>query len=113
MADRQKLIELIENCFQKCLKSRCTECEYFNTPPIIGSIRSCQSHLFADYLIANGVIFYVHKTDNSMCLYCNNSMSGDAPDGSQVLFCFECAGHEGKEMIVGDDEYCSNYNGIE
>ena len=66
----------------------------------------------AEYLSDNGVTFYVHKTENSMCLYCNSSMSADAPDGSQVLVCFDCAGHEGKEMIVGDDECCPNYNGI-
>lgn len=66
----------------------------------------------ADHLIANGVTLYVHKTKNSMCLFCNSSMSSDAPDGSQVLVCFDCAGHEGKEMIVGDDEWCPNYNGI-
>lgn len=66
----------------------------------------------ADHLIENGVTFHVHKTKNSMCLFCNSSMSSDAPDGSQVLVCFDCAGHEGKEMIVGDDEYCPNYNGI-
>lgn len=52
------------------------------------------------------------KNTNQMCLYCGNSMSSDAPDGSQVLVCFDCAGYEGKEMIVGDDEYCPNYNGI-
>ena len=53
------------------------------------------------------------KTKNRICLYCNSSMSGDAPDGSQVLVCFNCAGHEGKEMIVGDDECCPNYNGCD
>lgn len=46
-----------------------------------------------------------------MCLYCGHSISADAPDGSQVLVCFDRAGHEGKEMIVGDDEHCANYNG--
>ena len=44
------------------------------------------------------------------CLLCSNSLSGDAPDGSQVLVCFECEGYEGKEMIVYEDECCNNYN---
>lgn len=44
------------------------------------------------------------------CLFCSNSLSGDAPDGSQVLVCFECEGCEGKEMIVYEDECCNNYN---
>ena len=78
-----------------------------------GTTKAISNKEIADHLIENGVTFYVHKTENSMCLYCNNSMSSDAPDGSQVLVCFECAGYEGKEMIVGDDEYCTNYNGTE
>ena len=53
------------------------------------------------------------KTEKKMCLYCGHSLSSDAPDGSQVLVCFACAGHEGKEMIVGDDEHCANYNGTD
>jgi hypothetical protein len=48
--------------------------------------------------------------DNKCCLFCSNSLSGDAPDGSQVLVCFECEGFEGKEVIVGEDECCENYN---
>jgi hypothetical protein len=48
--------------------------------------------------------------DSKCCLFCSNSLSGDAPDDSQVLVCFECEGFEGKEIIVGDDEYCGNYN---
>lgn len=48
--------------------------------------------------------------NNKICLFCSCSMSSDAPDGSQVLVCFECAGHEGEEMIVGEDECCANYN---
>ena len=53
------------------------------------------------------------KNTNRMCLFCGHSMSSDATDGSQVLVCFNCAGHEGKEMIVGDDECCPNYNGCD
>lgn len=45
------------------------------------------------------------------CLSCRNSMSGDAPDGTKVLVCFDCKGHEGKEMIVGEEECCENYKG--
>lgn len=53
------------------------------------------------------------KNAKKMCLYCGHSLSSDAPDGSQVLVCFSRAGHEGKEMIVGDDEHCANYNGMD
>lgn len=49
------------------------------------------------------------KNTPKMCICCNHSMSGDAPDGSQVLVCFDRAGYEGKEMIVGCDECCPNY----
>ena len=45
------------------------------------------------------------------CLFCGSSMSADAMDGSQVLVCFECEGHEGKEMQVDEDYCCKNYNG--
>lgn len=48
--------------------------------------------------------------ENKYCLFCSNSMSGDAIDGSQVLVCFERKGFEGREIIVGDDECCENYN---
>lgn len=47
--------------------------------------------------------------ENKYCLFCVNSMSADAADGSMVLVCFDCKGYEGKEMIVGDDECCENY----
>ena len=53
------------------------------------------------------------KKTKQMCLHCGHSLSSDAPDGSQVLVCFNCAGYEGKEMIVGDDECCPNYNGCD
>ena len=49
------------------------------------------------------------KMDNRICLFCVNSLSGDAPDGSQILVCFECEGSEGREMIVGEEESCSNF----
>ena len=48
--------------------------------------------------------------NNKYCLFCSHSMSADAMDGSQVLVCFNCKGYEGKEMQVGDDECCDNYN---
>lgn len=44
------------------------------------------------------------------CLFCKHSMSGDAPDGSQVLVCFCCAGYEGKEVQA--DEVCENYSEV-
>lgn len=46
-----------------------------------------------------------------ICLFCVNSWSADAPDGSEVLVCFECAGHEGKETYVGEGESCGNFEG--
>lgn len=48
--------------------------------------------------------------DYRCCLSCACSLSGDGPDGSQVLVCFNCAGYEGKEVIVGETEICENYN---
>lgn len=92
MTDREKLKKLIDEL-----------------PPHEGKTFE---EALADHLIENGVTFYVHKTENSMCLYCNSSLSDDAPDGSQCLVCFDRAGYEGKEMIVGDDEWCPNYNGF-
>lgn len=50
---------------------------------------------------------------NQYCLFCDSSISADAMDGSQVLVCFDCDGHEGKEMQVDDDGCCANYNGPE
>ena len=44
------------------------------------------------------------------CLFCGNSMSADAMDGTQVLVCFDCAGYEGREMIVDEEEVCENFN---
>ena len=41
------------------------------------------------------------------CLFCVNSLSADAMDGTQVLVCFDCKGYEGKEMQV--NEVCENY----
>lgn len=46
-----------------------------------------------------------------ICLFCVNSLSADAMDGSQVLVCFDRAGHEGREMQVDEDETCVNFKG--
>ena len=51
-----------------------------------------------------------NKTKHKWCLFCANSMSADAPDGTQVLVCFNCHGMENKEIIVDEDGYCRNYN---
>lgn len=49
--------------------------------------------------------------EEKCCLYCNHSMSADSVfDGSQMLVCFECAGKEGREIIVDDDSVCENYD---
>lgn len=42
------------------------------------------------------------------CLFCTNSLSADAPDGLQVLCCFNVPGHEGSERWV-DEETCENW----
>lgn len=43
------------------------------------------------------------------CMFCDNSMTAVAFDGSEVLVCFDCVGYEGREMIVNDDDGCANY----
>ena len=50
---------------------------------------------------------YKDRIQEKECLFCVNSMSADAPDGTQVLVCFDCKGYEGTEMRV--DEVCENY----
>lgn len=48
--------------------------------------------------------------NNLCCLFCVNSLSADSIfDGSQILVCFDCEGHEGREMIVNEEECCNNY----
>ena len=54
---------------------------------------------------------HLYQKENSCCLSCRRSLSGDAPNGTKVLVCFDCKGHEGKEMIVGEEECCENYKG--
>lgn len=49
--------------------------------------------------------------NKDVCLFCVNSFSADAMDGSQVLVCFDCAGYEGREMQVDEDETCVNFKG--
>jgi len=49
---------------------------------------------------------------NANCLFCVNSFSADSPaDGSEILVCYDCPGHIGKEMIVDEDDAqtCGNY----
>ena len=45
------------------------------------------------------------------CLFCVNSLSGDAPDGTQALVCFNVPGHDGQERWVDKEEAetCTNY----
>ena len=49
------------------------------------------------------------KTNRKCCLFCESSISANAIDGTEVLFCFNCEGFEGKEMMVDNDECCENY----
>ncbi len=44
------------------------------------------------------------------CLYCRSSMSKDGYGDSEILVCFNCAGCEGAEVHVTEDEYCENFN---
>jgi hypothetical protein len=48
---------------------------------------------------------------NRNCLFCVNSLSADAPDGSQVLVCFNVPGHEGSERWVDEEDAktCTNW----
>lgn len=54
MTEREKLIELIKGAFDKCCSVQCEGCEYEDEHI---SARWCQSRMFADFLIANGVTF--------------------------------------------------------
>lgn len=47
--------------------------------------------------------------NNKYCLFFKNSMSADGADGFPILVCFDCKGHEGHEMQVGEYESCDNY----
>ena len=49
--------------------------------------------------------------DERWCLFCKNSLPGDGMDGLPILVCFDCEGHEGREMIVDEDECCGNFKG--
>lgn len=49
--------------------------------------------------------------NSDICLFCKNSMTADAVDGTEVLVCFECAGYEGRLMMVDEDESCANVKG--
>ena len=54
---------------------------------------------------------HLYQKENNCCLSCRRSLSGDALDGTQVLVCFDCKGHEGNGMIVGEEECCESYKG--
>ena len=43
------------------------------------------------------------------CLSCQNSVYGTAMDGSDVLICYECAGHKGIAMQVSDEDVCEHF----
>ena len=49
------------------------------------------------------------REKHKCCLFCVNSLSADAMDGSQVLVCFECAGREHQEMQVDEEDCCDNF----
>lgn len=55
MNDREKLIALITDAFDKCVSVSCVNCKEYDRNEKI-SDRSCQGRLFADHLIANGVV---------------------------------------------------------
>lgn len=77
----------------------------------IGSLYPCLCKKCLNRLIEVATAA-IKKDDTSkkMCLFCGNSLTATAADGTDVLVCFDCAGHEGKEMIVDEDEWCSNFN---
>ena len=43
------------------------------------------------------------------CLFCKNSLSADDENGSPVLVCFECSGHEGTKVQVAEESICKNF----
>ena len=47
--------------------------------------------------------------DMKNCLFCVNSLSADAPDGSPQLVCFEKAGAESELKVVDETQCCRNY----
>lgn len=44
------------------------------------------------------------------CLICKHSVSEPSEDGRDILHCFECAGHEGEDVVVLEDGCCPNFN---
>lgn len=43
------------------------------------------------------------------CWFCQNSVPATAMDQTEVLVCYNCAGYEGREMQVDEDETCDNF----
>ena len=52
---REKMAQCYLKSVDKCLNTKCRECEYFSIPS--KPIRRCQAYMVADDLIANGVTF--------------------------------------------------------
>ncbi len=52
---REKLIKCYLKSIDKCLNTKCRNCEYFSEPQ--KPVRRCQAAMVADDLIANGVTF--------------------------------------------------------
>lgn len=48
-------------------------------------------------------------TTDRNCLFCKNSLSADDDNGSQVLVCFDCSGHEGEKVLVKEEGICPNF----
>ena len=63
MADREKLIELLECADLGCIETQCHSCGHFYTPNKHDGIPGCVESRVADHLIANGVTF---ASDNNV-----------------------------------------------
>lgn len=99
------------------LQKLCRECEHMKPYGLdMGGnhVCACLVHKL-DYFnkrsdVCDAYIKNAEYDKYKFCLYCGNSMSADAVDGSQVLVCFSQKGHEHTEMQVDDLFSCENFN---
>lgn len=52
----------------------------------------------------------VENPENKYCSFCEHSIPAIGADGNEILVCFKRKGHEGKEIIIYEDECCGNYS---
>lgn len=93
MTDREKLVELIKGAFDKCCSVQCEGCEYEDEHI---SARWCQSRMFADFLIANGVTFATDKNVGSKWI----SVADRLPEESGTYIVVASDGHAKRVTFV-------------